>query len=65
MGGMARFLVYTIAPIAFEVYALWRLFNHNEGALWLESLVAAFAFLMIVASTPNYLFLIKWFMDEM
>jgi hypothetical protein len=63
-GAMARFLVYTIAPIAFEVYALWRLFNHNEEGLWLESLVTTFAFLMIVASVPNYLFLTKWFMNQ-
>jgi hypothetical protein len=62
--GLVRFSIYIIAPIGFEVYALWWLIGHNEEALWLECLVAAFLFLMILASVPNYIFITKWVREE-
>lgn len=54
-----RFGIYMVAPIVFEVYALWHLIGRHEEILWLEWLVAAFTVLMTLASTPNYLYLIK------
>lgn len=63
--GVTRFLVYIFAPIIFEAYALWQLFAHREEILWLECVVAAFSFLMILVSVPNFIFALKALKEDL
>jgi hypothetical protein len=61
--GMARFLIYMFVPILFDVYAIWQLVAHHKAVLWLECAVAAFSFLMILASIPNFIIALQGLND--
>jgi hypothetical protein len=57
--GAGRFLISIFAPIAFEVYALVKVFAQPKAILWLDCLVAIFSFLTFVSCVPNLVFVIK------
>jgi hypothetical protein len=55
--GITRFLISMFAPIVFDVYALEQLFAQRGGILWLECVVTAVSFFMILASAPNLIYI--------